>query len=254
MPSGRRRRLSRWKYAAAAECRRGPHPGHPRQARVRRQGPRGLRKVMQEYRAAIAAADTPEERQRLVDGDVQGIRDAFGLQVPQAIKAAGARCRPGVRVRFQRARPGLLTARQKRRVGPAISQRPPRVRHTAGGLTSLAATAKACRRRISMPSATSSRATYRRPSRTNCCLGSERMWWGSNPSGDSATAGARARKADGAGRASVATIRVKLHSIFYTRRRCCAVKFPLRSLCNPRESPQTFKCARRGTSFEMRDA
>jgi hypothetical protein len=47
-------------------------------------------KVVTEYRAAVAAADTTEERQRLIDSDVADVRAICNLQVPTAIKAAGA--------------------------------------------------------------------------------------------------------------------------------------------------------------------
>jgi hypothetical protein len=47
------------------------------------------RKTMVEYRAAIAAGDTPEERQALVDGGIEAARSLFALDVPREIAVMG---------------------------------------------------------------------------------------------------------------------------------------------------------------------
>jgi hypothetical protein len=46
-------------------------------------------KVMQEYRAALVAAETPEEQQALVAGGIEGVRRAVGLDAPQDIVTLG---------------------------------------------------------------------------------------------------------------------------------------------------------------------
>ena len=46
-------------------------------------------KTMAEFRAAVANADTPEERQRLVDADISDVRELYGFQVPKIIAAGG---------------------------------------------------------------------------------------------------------------------------------------------------------------------
>jgi len=44
---------------------------------------------MQAYRAAVASADSPEERQALVDGGLSVARDHFGLDVPRDVTVRG---------------------------------------------------------------------------------------------------------------------------------------------------------------------